>query len=108
MWGALGLAEAGDYVRSLPNGLDTVVGERGMLMSGGERQRIALARAILRQSVLMILDEATNAMDPGTEHKIIEGLLALMPRPTIVIIAHRHDSLARCDRILTMRNGHLV
>ena len=108
MWRALGIAEAEDFVRGLPEGLDTVVGERGMLMSGGERQRIALARAVLRRSLLMILDEATNAVDPSTESKIIDRLLTLTPRPTLVIIAHRKDSLARCDRILTMQDGAMA
>jgi ATP-binding cassette subfamily C protein len=108
MWRALGIAEAEDFVRGLPEGLDTVVGERGMLMSGGERQRIALARAVLRRSLLMILDEATNAVDPATESKIIDRLLTLTPRPTLVIIAHRKDSLARCDRILTMQDGAMA
>jgi ABC-type multidrug transport system fused ATPase/permease subunit len=108
MWRALGIAEAADFVRGLPEGLDTVVGERGTLMSGGERQRIALARAVLRRPLLMILDEATNAVDPATERTIIDRLLALTPRPAIVVIAHRKDSLVRCDRMMTMQSGRMA
>jgi ATP-binding cassette subfamily C protein len=106
MWQALDLVEAG-FVRDLPAGLDTVVGERGTLVSGGERQRIALARAVLRRARLLILDEATNALDPPTETTILARLRALQPRPTLVIIAHRPDTLNGCDRVLTMTEGRL-
>jgi ATP-binding cassette, subfamily C, bacterial len=108
MWQALALAEATDFVRSLVDGLDTVVGERGTLLSGGERQRVALARGILRRPNLMILDEATNALDPATERTVIDRLMAQSPRPTMVVIAHRPESLLRCDRVITIENGHLV
>ena len=108
MWQALACVEAAAFVRALPAGLDTVVGERGTLLSGGERQRIALARAILRRPTLLLLDEATNALDPETEATIFARLAALTPRPTIVIIAHRPDCLAYCDRVLTMENGQLT
>ncbi len=107
MWQALDLVEAG-FVRDLPAGLDTVVGERGTLVSGGERQRIALARAVLRRARLLILDEATNALDPPTEATILARLRALQPRPTLVIIAHRPDTLNGCDRIVTMTEGRLA
>jgi ATP-binding cassette, subfamily C, bacterial len=105
MWEALRFADADDLVRKMAQGLDTVVGERGSLMSGGERQRIALARAILRRPQLLVLDEATNAIDIDTERRIVERLVALAPRPTIVMIAHRDESIARCDRVLTVANG---
>jgi len=84
-----------------------MVGERGTLGSGGERQRLALARGVLRRPHLLILDEATNAVDPATEQVIVERLLALSPKPTVVIIAHRPESLVPCDRILTMMDGRL-
>jgi ATP-binding cassette subfamily C protein len=108
MWTALERADAAGFVRQLPRGLDTVVGERGTLVSGGERQRIALARAILRRPQLLILDEATNALDPQTEAAILARLAALEPKPTIVVIAHRPDCLALCDTVLTLDNGRLV
>ena len=74
MWDALDLANAGTLVRGMEHGLDTVVGERGTLMSGGERQRLALARAMLRKPRLLILDEATSAIDIAGEHEILQAL----------------------------------
>jgi ATP-binding cassette subfamily C protein len=108
LWQALDLMEAAAFIRGLPAGLDTVVGERGTLISGGERQRIALARAVLRHAQLMILDEATNALDPQTETTILARLMALQPKPTLVIVAHRPDTLNACDRVLTMTDGRLA
>ena len=100
MWRALALAGAGDFVRGLEHGLDTIVGERGTLVSGGERQRFALARALVRNPRLLILDEATSAIDIPGERDVLTRLRALDPRPTIVLIAHRTDNLDLCDRIL--------
>ena len=100
IWQALTLAEAAEVVAAMPDGLDTVLGERGTLISGGERQRLCLARAALRRPWLYVLDEATSAIDAATERKILKALTSLSPRPTIVMIAHRHESLAGCDRIL--------
>ncbi|HEX4409631.1 MAG TPA: ABC transporter ATP-binding protein [Xanthobacteraceae bacterium] len=104
---ALAMAEADTLVTSLANGLDTVLGERGTLISGGERQRLCLARAILRRPWLFVLDEATSAIDVATEQKILKRFRELEPRPTIVMIAHRDESLAACDRILRFENGTL-
>ena len=92
----------------MERGLDQVVGERGTLVSGGERQRLALARAILRRPRLFILDEATSAIDAAAERTILDRIKALAPRPTIVLIAHRAESLAACDRVLTFAGGRLV
>jgi ATP-binding cassette subfamily C protein len=102
---ALAVAEVKDFVASLPAGLDTVLGERGTLISGGERQRLCLARALLRRPWLFVLDEATSAIDGVTERKIINRILELKPRPTIVMIAHREQSLAYCDRIVRCQSG---
>lgn len=105
MWDALTLVGAAELVRRMEAGLETVVGERGTLVSGGERQRLALARAILRHPRVLVLDEATSAIDVAGEREILERLRALMPRPTIVIIAHRAESLALCDRLLRFEAG---
>jgi ATP-binding cassette subfamily C protein len=100
---ALAAAGAADLVRGMEKGLDTIVGERGTLMSGGERQRIA--RALLRKPRLLVLDEATSAIDVAGERAVLERLKAMQPRPTIVLIAHRRESLALCDRVLRFENG---
>lgn len=108
LWDALVLAGGEAVVRGLPDGLDTTVGERGGLVSGGERQRLALARAVLRQPDLLILDEATSAIDVQSEADILGRLRAAYPRMTVVIVAHRAESLAPCDRLLMLEGGRLV
>jgi len=108
MWRALALADAETLVRHMDGGLDCLVGERGALVSGGERQRIALARAILRRPRLLVLDEATNALDGETERAVLERLAAQPDRPTIVMIAHRAESLALCRTVLRFEAGALA
>jgi len=108
MWEALAAAGAADLVRNMEHGLETIVGERGTLMSGGERQRIALARALLRKPRLLVLDEATSAIDVAGERAILETLKGMQPRPAIVLIAHRTESLALCDRVLRFESGRLA
>ena len=105
---ALAIAGADRWVEKLPQGLDTIVGEMGTLISGGERQRLALARALMRAPAILILDEATGAIDVAGEREILLRLRALDPRPTIVMIAHRSESLACCDRILTLAEGRIA
>lgn len=108
LWAALEQAGAATLVRAMPDGLDSDVAERGTRLSGGERQRIALARALLRRPDLLILDEATNAIDIVAERALLGRLAALDPRPTIVMVAHRPETLEVCQRILTLRDGRLV
>ena len=108
MWAALALAGADTLVRRMEKGLDTVVGERGSFVSGGERQRIAVARAMMRKPSLLVLDEATSAIDVAGEREIIDRLLAVTPRPTIVMIAHRAESLQRCDAVAVFERGRAV
>jgi ATP-binding cassette subfamily C protein len=107
MWAALQLADAAGVVRRMPGGLDAVVGERGALVSGGERQRIALARALLRRPRLLILDEAASAIDVAAERALMRRIRALSPAPTIVMIAHRPESLALCDEVVRLDHGRL-
>ena len=90
---------------SLSDGMQTLVGERGLKLSGGEKQRVSLARALLKDPAVMLADEATSALDPATEAAIMEGLLA--PGRTSVLVAHRLATAARCDRIAVMRDGRV-
>ena len=108
LWDALAVAEASALLERMPAGLDTVLGERGTLISGGERQRLCLARAVLRRPWLYVLDEATSAIDVATEQKILQRIAAFNPRPTIVMIAHRDESLSNCDRILYFEAGRYL
>ncbi len=91
----------------LPAGLETVVGERGQQLSAGERQRLGLARALVRDPAILILDEATSDLDPGTERAILERLEALSPRPTIVAITHRSEVASWAERSFLLEGGRL-
>ena len=102
------LAAAADFIDSLPDGLDTVVGDQGDRLSGGERQRVALARAILRDPAVLILDEPTSALDAESEHRIQEALGRLTAGRTTITIAHRLSTVVRADRILLMEGGTIV
>lgn len=95
---ALKMASAYDFVAELPNGIDTVIGERGHGLSEGQAQRIAIARAFVRKAPFLILDEATSSLDEATELLVLQGLQQLTPRPTCVIITHRKSILSHCDR----------
>lgn len=108
LWRALDFVGAEPLVRALPEGLDTIVGERGARLSGGERQRLAIARALLRRPRLLVLDEATNAIDAASEAALLDRLAALDPRPTIVMISHRAETMAHCDTVITIEGGTIV
>lgn len=101
---ALKLASGYEFVMELPNGIDTVIGERGHGISEGQAQRIAIARALIRKSPLLILDEATSALDEKTELHVLEGLQKLDPKPTCVIITHRKSILKYCNREIKIEN----
>jgi ATP-binding cassette, subfamily C, bacterial len=108
IWDVLCMVGAEDIVRKGSQGLDAVVGERGGLLSGGERQRLCLARAMLRRPHLLVLDEATSAIDIEGENALLDRLLRATPRPTIVMIAHRIESLRHCQRVLLFDRGTVV
>uniref|UniRef100_A0A7E4UTK8 ATP-binding cassette sub-family B member 6, mitochondrial n=1 Tax=Panagrellus redivivus TaxID=6233 RepID=A0A7E4UTK8_PANRE len=97
-----------DLIKSMPNGYDTIVGERGLKLSGGEKQRVAIARTILKNPAFLLLDEATSALDSITESRIQINLKALARGRTCVIVAHRLSTIKSADIILVMRNGNIV
>ena len=101
-------AYAIDFIKRLPQGLDTMVGDRGVLLSGGERQRISIARALLKDAPLLILDEATSALDSESERHIQAALEKLMAHRTTLVIAHRLSTVEKADRILVMDRGRIV
>ena len=105
IWQALAMAEAEEFVRRLPDGLDTAMGNRGARLSGGERQRICLARALLGQPGLLILDEATSALDPQVELRLLQTIGNLRGRMTVLLIAHRLPETFIADRVFTLRDG---
>jgi ATP-binding cassette subfamily C protein len=102
---ALAAAGLGEFIASLPDGLDTPVGERGFKLSGGQRQRVALARALVNNPRLLILDEATSALDPATEAEICETVAAQAGRVTVLAITHQPSWVSRADRIYLVENG---
>ena len=108
LWHALTQAAAAEFVRQLPLGLETVVGERGVRFSGGERQRLALARAFLRRPDVLILDEATSALDDRNEQQIQQALTNIHGQLTVVLIAHRQSTVACADRVITLRQGRIA
>ncbi|MBW4465325.1 MAG: ABC transporter ATP-binding protein/permease [Pegethrix bostrychoides GSE-TBD4-15B] len=102
------LAEAHEFIESLPQGYDTIVGERGQKLSGGQRQRLAIARAILKNPPILILDEATSAVDNETEAAIQRSLDHITQNRTTIAIAHRLSTIRNADRIYVMEQGQLV
>ena len=97
-----------EFAQQLPQGLDTMVGDRGVLLSGGQRQRIAIARALLRDTPILILDEATSSLDTAAERHIQEALDQLVRNRTTLVIAHRLSTIESADRILVMSDGRVV
>lgn len=101
-------AHVKDFTDDMPDGLDTMVGDRGVLLSGGQRQRISIARALLKNSPILILDEATSALDTESERHIQGALDGLMENRTTFVIAHRLSTIENADRIVVMQDGQIV
>lgn len=105
---ATAAAHCDEFLTSLPQGLDTVIGERGATFSGGQRQRIGIARAFLKDAPILLLDEATSALDSDSEAKIQAALLRLMQGRTVVAVAHRLSTVAALDRVIVLRDGRII
>ncbi len=108
LWQALEIAQLKDTIVELPHGLDTAVGRQGVRMSGGQRQRLAIARMIVAQPSIVILDEATSALDSDTERRLHQALGTFLAGRTTLIIAHRLSAVRQADRILVFENGRVV
>ena len=107
IWAALKEAALDEFVRGLPDGLDTGIGERGIRISGGQRQRIGIARALYSDPEVLILDEATSALDNETESLIMESINRFLGRKTLVIIAHRLQTIEKCDMVFRVGDGQV-
>ena len=108
LWEVLKEAQLDTFVRSLPEGLDTKIGDRGVRISGGQRQRIGIARALYHDPEILVFDEATSALDNETEEALMESINAFHGRKTMVIIAHRLNTIEKCDRIYKVADETIV
>ncbi len=105
---ALKAAQLETFVSTLPQGIETVVGERGVRLSGGQRQRIGIARALYHDPEVLVLDEATSALDVATENGVMESVVALQGTKTIIVVAHRLSTVANCDRLFRLAHGRVI
>jgi ABC-type multidrug transport system fused ATPase/permease subunit len=108
LWRAVDAANARQFIERLPQGLESVVGERGVKLSVGEKQRLSIARALLKDPPILILDEATASVDTATERLIQEALEHLMANRTSIVIAHRLSTIVGADQILVLDHGRIV
>lgn len=108
IWQALKNACLDEFVKELPAGLDTQIGERGILLSGGQKQRLAIARAFVKDAPIVILDEATSALDNKSERVVQEALDNLMKNRTVIVIAHRLSTIQNADKIVVINDGQIV
>jgi ABC-type multidrug transport system fused ATPase/permease subunit len=105
---AIRSAQLEEFVASLPEGLNTIVGERGVRLSGGQRQRIGIARALYNNPDVLVLDEATSSLDTETEHGVMQAVQALQGEKTVIIVAHRLSTVEYCDRLYRLENARIV
>lgn len=108
IWEVMEEAQLADFVRTLPEGLDTKIGERGVRLSGGQRQRIGIARALYHNPEILVFDEATSALDNETEAAVMEAINSFHGKKTMVIIAHRLNTIANCDIIYEVKDEKIV
>jgi len=108
VWQCLRQAQMEEFIRNLPDGLDTKCGDSGVRFSGGQRQRIGIARALYTDPALLVLDEATSSLDNETEQAIMDAIQHLKGKKTLIIIAHRLSTIADCDRIYHIENGRIT
>lgn len=107
VWAVLKEAQLDEFVKGLPDGLNTSIGERGIRLSGGQRQRIGIARALFEDPEVLVLDEATSALDNDTEAAIMESINRLHGKKTLIIIAHRLQTIEKCDMVFRVENGSI-
>ena len=105
---AIRLAQLQEFVATLPDGLETVVGERGVRLSGGQRQRIGIARALYHKPSVLVLDEATSSLDTPTEHGVMQAVQALQGSKTVIIVAHRLSTVEYCDRLYRIEDSRIT
>lgn len=108
VWAVLKEAQLDEFIKTLPEGLDTRIGERGIRLSGGQRQRIGIARALFEDPEVLVLDEATSALDGDTESAIMESINRLHGKKTLIIIAHRLQTIEKCDMVYRVENGKVT
>jgi subfamily B ATP-binding cassette protein MsbA len=101
-------ANVDEFVKDLPDGLETMIGDRGILLSGGQRQRLSIARALLKNTPILVLDEATSSLDTHSERHIQSALKKLMEGRTTFVIAHRLSTIENVDRIIVMHEGRII
>jgi ABC-type multidrug transport system fused ATPase/permease subunit len=101
------LAQIDGFIRLAPKGYEAEVGERGLKLSGGEKQRVAIARTILKSPPILVLDEATSALDNETEHRISNTMLALADQVTLIVVAHRLSTVRHADQVAFINHGRV-
>lgn len=108
IWEALEEAQLAEFIRGLPEGLDTAIGDRGVRISGGQRQRLGIARALYHNPEILVFDEATSALDNETEAAVMEAINSFHGRKTMIIIAHRLNTIEKCDIIYKVDEGKIT
>jgi ABC-type bacteriocin/lantibiotic exporter with double-glycine peptidase domain len=108
IWEALEIAQLAVFIRSLPNGLESQVGDRGAKLSGGQKQRLGIARAILLEPKLLVLDEATSALDGTTEASISESIASFNREITVIVVAHRLSSVKNARKVVYLKEGRII